>query len=102
MPARTSTPLKQAFQRFVELVKPIEDVRHVMVLEDGRLDFFTYVTKLDEEISMLVHEAEFEVMREFPDLPILFHVRCLEGRPFDTQNLSALSYSKGRARTGGL
>jgi hypothetical protein len=89
--------LKQAFKRFVELVKPIDDVRHVVAIEDGAPDIFTYITTLDESVSSQVHHAEFEIMRDFPNLAVLFHVRYLEGRKLDAYALSPLAYSKEAA-----
>lgn len=99
MTTRTSTELKKAFKRFVELVKPIEDVRHVVAWDEGEPEIFTYITRLDEAVSARVHEAEFQIMRDFPDLPVLFHVRYLEGRQLDPEALPPLSYSK-RASVG--
>ena len=84
MTTRTSSVLKQAFKRFVELVKPIDDVRYVVAFEDDELDFYTFITKLDQRVSSQVHSADIVIMEEFPDLLVDFHVRYLEGRPLET------------------
>ena len=96
MTTRTSASLKHAFKRFVELVKPIEDVRHVVAFEDGEMDIFTYIRERDDDVSKLVYEAEFAIMEQFPELPILFHVRWLEGKALDSfvRPPPSLTYSK--------
>jgi hypothetical protein len=78
---RTSPALKQAFKRFVKLVKPIEDVQYVVAFEDEETQISTYITKLDEAVSSRVHHAEFVIMDEFPSLLVDFHVWYLEGKP---------------------
>ena len=81
MTTRTSASLKQAFKRFVELVKPIDDVRHVVAFDDeGEVDFFTYIKERDRVVMSAVYRAEDHIILEFPDLPVDFHVRYLEGR----------------------
>ncbi|HWO73498.1 MAG TPA: hypothetical protein VNN21_08065 [Dehalococcoidia bacterium] len=82
MPARTSTPLKQAFQRFVELVKPIPQVKHVVGFEQGQ-DIYTYIESRDEDVMKKVFRAEDKVFDEFPETLIEFHVVYLEGRPLE-------------------
>jgi len=94
MTTRTSASLKQAFKRFVKLVEPIEDVRHVVAFDDGGIDVFTHITRRDEAVMSQVHHAEFRIMEEYPDLPVLFHVRYLEGKHLDLDRLPPLSYSK--------
>ena len=96
MTTRTSTELKQAFKQFVELVKPIEDVCNVVVLEDGKPKLFTFIRQLDDAVSSQVHNAEFQIMDDFPELPVEFHVRYLEGRPLKSfiSPLSALTFSR--------
>jgi hypothetical protein len=95
MTTRTSASLRQAFKRFVELVKPIEDVKHVIAFDDGGPEIFTYITRLDEGVSERVHQAESAIMQDYPDLQVLFHVRYLEGRLLDKRALPPLTYSKG-------
>ena len=97
MTTRTSSSLKQAFKRFVELVKPIEDVQYVVASEDGG-HIFTYITQSDQGVYSQVHAAEFQIMRDFPSLDVLFHVRYLEGKHLDARALSPLSYSKDADR----
>lgn len=94
MTTRTSPALKQAFKRFVELVKPIEDVRYVVAFDDGGPDIFTYIVKPVDNAYTRVHAAEFQIMREFPDLDVLFHVRTLDGRQVNTLASSSLAFSK--------
>lgn len=84
MTTRTSAEVKQAFKRFVELVKPIEDVHYVAAFDDEEPEISTYITRLDESVSFRVHGAEICIMDEFPDLPIDFHIWYLEGRPIDS------------------
>jgi hypothetical protein len=84
MTAKTSTGVKQAFKRFVELVKAIEDVHYVVAFDDDEPEISTYITKLDEAVSRLVFHAEFKIMEEFPQIPIEFHVWYLEGRPIES------------------
>ena len=81
MTTRTSLALKQAFKRFVELVKPIEDVQYVVAFDDDEPQISTYITKLDDKVSSRVHRAEFVIMDEFPSLLVDFHVWYLEGKP---------------------
>ena len=97
MTTRTSPTLKQAFKRFVELVRPIEDVQYVVAFDDDELDFYTFITQLDDAVSSQVHEAEFQIMDNFPDLLVEFHVRYLEGRSPESfvGQLPTLSYSRG-------
>jgi len=96
MTTRTSASLKHAFKRFVELVKPIEDVHHVIAGDDGEPRIYTFITKMDEPIMFEVFHAEYRVLEEFPDLPIDFHVRFLEGKPLESflRPASALHYSR--------
>ena len=96
MTTRTSSALKQAFKRFVDLVKPVEDVQYVVAFEDDELDFYTFITKLDDAVSSQVHEAEFQIMDSFPELLVDFHVRYLEGRRPESfvGQLPPLSYSR--------
>jgi len=74
--------VKAAFERFVALLEPIEDVRHV-VLRDESLDIFTYITTMDEKVMLKVIEAEDKVFDDFPELPLDYHIVFLEGRPFE-------------------
>ncbi len=96
MTTRTSSSLKQAFKRFVELVKPIEDVQYVVAFEDDELDFYTYITRRDSNVSSQVYKAEIAIMQMFPELLIDFHVRYLEGRAIETfvRSLPPLVYAK--------
>lgn len=87
----------EAFRRFVELVKPIEDVHHVVALDEGEVHVFAYITRLDDAVSHKVYEAEFQVLDEFRDLPIDFHVRYLEGRPLPSTS-SPLTYYREDSR----
>lgn len=97
MTTRTSSALKQAFKRFVELVKRIEDVQYVVAFEDEEPEISTYITKLDEAVMLEVIHAEIPIMEEFPDLPVEFHVWTLEGRPIEALigELPPLAYAKG-------
>jgi hypothetical protein len=96
MTTRTSASLKQAFKRFVELVKPIEDVRHVVAGDDGEPRIYTFITRMDEPVMFEVFHVEYRIMEEFPDLPVDFHVRFLEGKPLESflRPMSNLTYSK--------
>jgi hypothetical protein len=96
MTTRTSASLKQAFKRFVGLVEPIEDVRHVVAWDDGEVDISTYITRLDEAVMFRVNRAARAIYEEFPDLPVDFHIWFLEGRPIDSfvRSLPQLRYSK--------
>lgn len=97
MTARTSTDVKRAFKRFVELVKPIEDVRYVVAFDEEELDIYTYIDALDEAVMSRVHHVEMQLMDEFPTLLVDFHVRYLEGRPLEafTSPLPGLTYVRG-------
>lgn len=81
MTTRTSPALKQAFKRFVELVKPIEDVQYVVAFDfdDEEPEISTYITKLDEEVAVQVFHAQDELIDHFPHLPVDFHIWYLEG-----------------------
>jgi hypothetical protein len=94
MTTRTSSSLKQAFKRFVELVKDIDDVRCVVAFDDQEPDIFTYIEDLDELVMSRVHEVEIRIMEEFTLLLADFHVRYLEGLPLESfvHPLPALSY----------
>jgi hypothetical protein len=96
MTTRTSASLKHAFKRFVELVKPIDDVRHVVATDYEEPDIYTFITRRDEAVMFDVFQAEYRIMEEFPDLPVDFHVRYLEGKkPEDFMKpLPALAYSR--------
>jgi hypothetical protein len=93
---RTSTELKRAFKRFVELVKPIEDVLYVLAADEDEPSFWTFITRLDDRVSSQVHYAEMEIMDQFPDLLLDFHVRYLEGRPLESfiRPISPLVYAR--------
>ena len=82
MPAKSQT-LAAAFERFVELVKPIEDVQYAAAFEPRRPDIYTYIKKRDEDVSKQIYRAEDVIADEFPDLLIEFHVRWLEGRSIE-------------------
>ena len=84
MATGTSTELKRAFEQFVELVKPIEDVRYVVAFDDEEPEISTYITRLDEGVMLQVIRAEIPIMEEFPDLPVDFHVWSMEGRPIES------------------
>ena len=99
MTARTKSSLKQAFKRFVELVKGIEDVQYVAAFDDEELDFFTYIASSEQSVYSSIHNAEAVVVEEFPDLLIDFHVRYMQGRPIETfiRPLPPLLYRKGNS-----
>jgi hypothetical protein len=96
MATRTSASLKHAFKRFVELVRPIEDVRHVVAFDDELPEIFTYITKLDEKVMFQVYDAQVSIMEDYPELPLDFHIRYLEGRPLESfvYPMPPLSFSK--------
>jgi hypothetical protein len=96
MTTRTSTTLRKAFKRFVELVEPIEDVRHVVAFEDDEPEIWTFITKLDDKVSFRVYEAEGQIIDSFPSLMVDFHVRFLEGETVETfiGPLPPLSFSR--------
>lgn len=75
--------LRDAFQRFVELVEPIPEVRHVVALNGRSPDIFTFIVKRDEQVCKLVFRAEDQIMDEFPKLEVEFHIKYMEGRPLD-------------------
>ncbi|HEX5141357.1 MAG TPA: hypothetical protein VFX19_10455 [Dehalococcoidia bacterium] len=85
--------LAKAVRRFVDLVRPIDDVRHVVKIDEGQTGIFTYIIRLDESVSRQVYEAEFQIMKEFEDVPLEFHVRYLDGRPFSPPE-SGLVFSR--------
>jgi hypothetical protein len=99
MATRTSASLKQAFKRFVELVRPVEDVRHVVAFDGDAPEISTYITRLDEDVSIQVFHAEYKVMDEFPDLAVDFHVWYLEGDSLEdlVSPLPPLVYSRETA-----
>ena len=96
MSTRTSSSLKHAFKRFVELVKPIDDVRHVVALDDERPEIFTYIAKLNEAVAFRVYDAQISIMEDYPGLQLDFHVRSLDGRPLESfvQPIPRLIFSK--------
>lgn len=98
MTTRTSAEVKQAFERFVDLMEHIEDVRCAVVFDDDELDFYTYIEAMDDAVMTRVHHAEIRIMEEFPDILMDFHVRYLEGKPLEAfiDPLPALSYLRGK------
>jgi hypothetical protein len=96
MAQRTSASLKQAFKQFVELVKPIDDVRYVVASDAGGPEISTYITELDEDVSTQVFHAEYRIMDDFPELPVDFHVWYLEGKSLEdfVRQLPPLVYSR--------
>ena len=80
---KRSTAEKAAFQRFVELVKPIDAVQYVAAPDEGPLEIFTYLPQLDDEKSIEVFHAEYEVLAHFPDEIVDFHLVFLDGRSID-------------------
>jgi hypothetical protein len=96
MTTRASASLKHAFKRFVELVKPIDDVRHVVAFDGDTPEVFTYITKLDEDVMFQVFHAEYQIMADFSEIPVDFHVRYLEGKPLESfiRPLPALVFSR--------
>jgi hypothetical protein len=77
---KRSATERAAFQRFVELVKPIDAVQYVAAPDEGPLEIFTYLPNLDDEKSIEVFHAEYEVLAEFPNEIADFHVVFLDGR----------------------
>ena len=80
---KRSTAEKAAFERFVELVKPIEAVQYIAAPDEGPLEIFTYLPKLDDQDSIEVFHAEYKVLADFPDEIVDFHVVFLEGRTIE-------------------
>jgi hypothetical protein len=84
MTTRTSPALKQAFKRFVDLVKPLDDVQYVVAFDEEEPEISTYITKLDEAVMVKVIRAEIPIMEEYPDLPVDFHVWFMDGKPIES------------------
>jgi len=63
-----------AFQRFVELVKPIDAVQHVAATEEGPTEITTYIKGRGQKVYEDISRAEDEIIESFPDLMIEFHV----------------------------
>jgi len=82
MPANNLN-LKSAFRRFVDLVKPIDEVYCVTAVEPSRPDFFTYIRQRNDEVVRQIFQAEKAVNKEFPDVLIDYHIIFLEGRPLE-------------------
>ena len=75
--------VERAFRRFVELVKPIPQVHHVVAFDDHGGDIFTLIERRDLEVCKAVFNKEDQVMDEIPELESAFHVIYLEGRPLE-------------------
>jgi hypothetical protein len=83
---RRSAAEKAAFQRFVELVRPIEAVRHVAIVEEEPLEVITYVTGRSLKVYEDISEAEDQVIESFPELLIEFHVYGVDSLTRDQQS----------------
>ena len=86
-----------AFNQFVDQVKDIEDVQYVVAFDDEEPEISTYITRMDEAVTMQVIRAEIPIMEGFPNLPVDFHVWYLEGRPIESfvGQLPTLAYVRG-------
>lgn len=60
--------LRKAFNRFVELVQPIPQVRHMVAFDDGSPDVCTFIEKRDVAVCMSIFEAEYRFIDEFPKI----------------------------------
>lgn len=75
--------LRAAFYRFVELIRPIWQVRYAVALNGERPDMFSFINEMDPHASEQVHKAEYQILEEFPRIEIEFHIIYLEGRPLE-------------------
>ncbi len=53
--------VERAFRRFVDLVKPIPQVRHVVAYDDHGGDFFTFIERRDEDVCKAVFHTEYQL-----------------------------------------
>lgn len=75
--------LRNAFDTFVSLVKPINQVRYVIGFDSSAPEVFTLIDKRDEAVCRAVFEAEDRIVQAFPRLDLDFHITYLEGRPLE-------------------
>ena len=54
--------LKRTFHEFVELVKPIPQVKHVVAFPEEGGEIFTYIERMDEQVELAVIAAQIAMM----------------------------------------
>jgi hypothetical protein len=100
MPAAT---LAHAFERYVDLVRHIDDVYYVTAHEPRRPDIYTYLREQDRASVRQIMQAEAAVDDEFPELLIDFHLVFLDGRRIEdfSRPIPDLFYSRPGLDTQG-
>lgn len=93
-PKKLSATEKAAFKRFVELVKPIEAVRCVALIDGGSLEVITYVTGRSQKDYEEISNAEDEIIEGFPGVVIEFHVYGIESLTKNQMQRSALIFER--------
>lgn len=81
--ARSRKTVERAFRRFVELVKPIPQVRHVVGWDDNSPGICTFIDCRDEAVCKAIFDVESRIMDQFLNLNFNFDVIYLEGRPVE-------------------
>ena len=71
--------LKKAFAQFVELVRDLPEVCHV-VGECPPPHLHTYIKRRDDDVMLKVFRAEDKVQAAYPDLGMEFHIWFMDGR----------------------
>ncbi|MBM2826713.1 MAG: hypothetical protein HW403_777 [Dehalococcoidia bacterium] len=94
--ARTKSKGRRAFDSFVEAVKDIPKVQHVVAYIQGQeIDVHTFIEDRDVEVCRRISEVELQIILANLDLDLDFHVWYLDGRPLHQEicPLPALVFS---------
>jgi hypothetical protein len=84
------TPLKTAFQAFIELVKDIPTVRAVCVPVASVSEIVTVIDEVDDDVFEKMALAEIELLNRYLDIDIEFQTLCLRGQKLTDYDLGDL------------